>query len=146
MTELKVLCGCGQKFKFDVEPVNGRMSFTVNCPVCGIDGTPAANAMLAQQLPAQPMPPPPPAATRMQISRPVEVATPVAAPPLIAPLPSAAIGAMVKKAPKSKGEFNLGLGTLGALLGAGIGAGIMYRLLPMGRISFSRCLVLALEC
>jgi hypothetical protein len=50
--ELKVVCGCGQKYKFDVEPVNGRMPFAVNCPVCGVDGTVAANAILAGQLSA----------------------------------------------------------------------------------------------
>ncbi len=48
--ELKVVCSCGQKFKFDVEPVDGRMPFTVNCPVCHRDGTAAANALLAEQL------------------------------------------------------------------------------------------------
>ena len=46
--ELKVQCDCGQKFKFDVEPVNGAMPFTVNCPNCGVDQTHAANAILAQ--------------------------------------------------------------------------------------------------
>ena len=53
--ELKVICNCGQKFKFDVEPVNGLMPFTVNCPVCGLDGTGAANTLLAQ---ARSLPPP----------------------------------------------------------------------------------------
>ncbi|MEK7780780.1 MAG: hypothetical protein AAB370_04695 [Verrucomicrobiota bacterium] len=65
--EIKVQCDCGQKFKFDVEPVNGRMPFTVNCPVCGADGTPRANVLLQQLLPPSPVstayaPPPPLAA------------------------------------------------------------------------------------
>jgi hypothetical protein len=47
--DLKVVCQCGQKFKFDVEPVNGRMSFTVNCPVGNADGTAAANALIVVQ-------------------------------------------------------------------------------------------------
>lgn len=51
---LKLNCQCGQKYSFDVEPVNGRMPFTVACPMCGIDGTAAANAILAQMAPAQP--------------------------------------------------------------------------------------------
>lgn len=64
--ELKVVCQCGQKFKFDVEPVNGQMPFTVNCPVCNLDGTSTANAMLTEFLASQPPPlitavPPPPA-------------------------------------------------------------------------------------
>jgi hypothetical protein len=29
MMEIKVHCLCGQKFKFDVEPVNGAMPFPV---------------------------------------------------------------------------------------------------------------------
>ena len=63
--EIKVQCDCGQKFKFDVEPVSGRMPFAVNCPVCGADGTARANVILQQLLPSQPLasayaPPPPP--------------------------------------------------------------------------------------
>lgn len=65
--EIKVQCDCGQKFKFDVEPVNGRMPFQVNCPVCGVDGTARANVLLQQLLPPAPIasayaPPPPPVA------------------------------------------------------------------------------------
>jgi hypothetical protein len=45
--ELKLICQCGQKYKFDVEPVNGQMPFTVNCPICKLDGTAKANEMLA---------------------------------------------------------------------------------------------------
>lgn len=53
--ELKVQCDCGQKYKFDVEPVNGQMPFVVNCPVCGVDGTAKANAMLQQLFPPSPV-------------------------------------------------------------------------------------------
>ena len=53
MMPIKVLCSCGQKYAFDVEPVNGRMPVPVTCPVCGADGTAAANAIIAQNLPAQ---------------------------------------------------------------------------------------------
>jgi hypothetical protein len=64
--ELKVLCECGQKFKFDVEPVNGRMPFAVNCPVCESDATAPANILIAEQLasaaPPQISAPPPPIA------------------------------------------------------------------------------------
>lgn len=54
MMPIKVLCGCGQKYAFDVEPVNGRMPMPVACPVCGADGTAAANEIIAQSLPARP--------------------------------------------------------------------------------------------
>jgi hypothetical protein len=48
MIELKVHCDCGQKYKFDVEPVNNQMPFTVACPICRQDGTPKANVLLQQ--------------------------------------------------------------------------------------------------
>jgi hypothetical protein len=53
MLELKVQCDCGQKYKFDVEPVNNRMPFTVKCPICGLDGTEKANALLQERAAAQ---------------------------------------------------------------------------------------------
>jgi uncharacterized protein YxjI len=75
MVEIKVLCGCGTKFKFDVEPVQGRMPSVVNCPACGADGTSIANEYLRSlglgaPAPAAPVqvvqagPPPVPAATK----------------------------------------------------------------------------------
>jgi hypothetical protein len=48
MRTIKVECACGQHFAFDVEPVDGRIPSPVVCPVCGADGTAAANAILAQ--------------------------------------------------------------------------------------------------
>ena len=71
--ELKVVCYCGQKYKFDVQPIDGRMPFTVNCPVCNVDGTPLANQLL-----------------REQISPSVPASAPVVTAPLIAPLPTPA--------------------------------------------------------
>jgi hypothetical protein len=47
--ELKIVCQCGQKYAFDIEPVNGRMPQAVNCPVCGADGTGAGNRLLAEK-------------------------------------------------------------------------------------------------
>ena len=52
MIEIKVPCGCGTSYKFDVEPVNGRMPSTVDCPSCGADGTGTANEILRQRTPA----------------------------------------------------------------------------------------------
>jgi hypothetical protein len=52
--ELKVVCGCGQKYAFDVEPVNGRMPVKVSCPGCGADGTATADAILGQHFPNRP--------------------------------------------------------------------------------------------
>jgi uncharacterized protein YxjI len=48
--ELKIVCGCGTKFKFDVEPVNGRMPVAALCPNCGSNCTTDANQQIAQKL------------------------------------------------------------------------------------------------
>jgi len=50
MIPVKVQCACGQRYAFDVEPVNGRMPYPVACPVCNADGTASANAIIAQAL------------------------------------------------------------------------------------------------
>ena len=64
MVNIKIICGCGQKYSFDVYPFNGRMPAPVQCPVCGMDGTAAANDILARALgPPPPLPSPPPAPT-----------------------------------------------------------------------------------
>jgi outer membrane protein assembly factor BamB len=47
---VKVQCPCGAKYTFEVEPVDGRMPFTVNCPTCQADGTEAANQLIAEAL------------------------------------------------------------------------------------------------
>ncbi|TAL05959.1 MAG: hypothetical protein EPO07_02645, partial [Verrucomicrobia bacterium] len=50
MIAVKILCACGQKIAFDVEPVHGRMPTALQCPVCGADATAPANAAIAQTL------------------------------------------------------------------------------------------------
>ncbi|MDR3456031.1 MAG: hypothetical protein P4N60_01185 [Verrucomicrobiae bacterium] len=97
MIPVKVVCGCGQKYSFDVEPVNGRMPSRVACPVCGVDGTAAANEILAR---SQAVPPPPPRPAPTLTAAPVPAPVPVstarlqtaAAPPPapVAPLAPAA--------------------------------------------------------
>jgi hypothetical protein len=54
---VKIHCGCGQNYSFEVEPVGGRMPGPVSCPACGADGTEAANVTIAQILAAR-VPPP----------------------------------------------------------------------------------------
>jgi DNA repair exonuclease SbcCD ATPase subunit len=53
---VKIICGCGQKYAFDVYPVDGRMPATVSCPVCGKDGTGTANEIIALALGVQSVP------------------------------------------------------------------------------------------
>jgi DNA repair exonuclease SbcCD ATPase subunit len=60
MIPIKIICHCGQKYAFDVQPEDGRMPVAVNCPVCGRDGTTAANESIRKLLhgKTQPLPPP----------------------------------------------------------------------------------------
>jgi hypothetical protein len=55
MIPVKIECGCGQHYAFDVEPVNGHMPTAVKCPACGVDGTAAANIFIAEGMAAQPV-------------------------------------------------------------------------------------------
>jgi hypothetical protein len=127
--ELKVVCNCGQKYKFDVEPVEGVMPFTVNCPVCGVDGTNLANGLLAA---AQPV------TTRINkappLPRPVPVAAQVAATAPPAQRLTGAPGAMRQPAPaipkylqtnQATANNNFALGILGALIGAVVAVALM---------------------
>lgn len=70
MVQIKIQCGCGQRYAFEVEPVHGFMPGNVACPVCGADGTPAANDAIAKTLGAQPLP-------AVAADAPVPVAAPV---------------------------------------------------------------------
>ena len=149
--ELKVVCNCGQKFAFDVEPVNGRMPVSVSCPGCGRDGTQAANDLLSQHFPNQ-APPIPMAiavqpavaaaptvpAGRLQINRSAPAAAvtppPLAAPELITSARSPVRATALK--PKAEKEYSLGLGIAGAIVGAALGAGLMYGFFAMTDFRF----------
>jgi hypothetical protein len=52
MIPIKIQCGCGQRYAFEVAPVDGHMPAPVACPVCGVDGTAAANDFIAQSVAA----------------------------------------------------------------------------------------------
>jgi hypothetical protein len=51
---IKIQCGCGQHYAFDVEPLDGFMPAAIACPACGADGTGAANEVIAQSAPTPP--------------------------------------------------------------------------------------------
>jgi hypothetical protein len=90
MMTVKVECDCGQHYAFDAEPVNGQMGTNVACPVCGADGTPAANQIIARNLaptpPPAPVPAPDPApaqsGSRLKVSAHEPIA-PAALPPAV---------------------------------------------------------------
>jgi hypothetical protein len=117
--ELKVVCNCGQKYKFDVEPIQGRMPFVVNCPVCGIDGTPLANGLLSQMpRPAMATPPPIPIAAAAPPPRPAPAAARTAAPQTVA------TPKYLQDNPATQNN-NFALGIVGALVGALVAAALM---------------------
>lgn len=83
MVAIKVQCGCGQKYAFDAEPVEGRMPYQVACPVCGADGTAAANEIITQKTQAAA---PRPVASSATPASPVRVVLkPIPPPATVAP-------------------------------------------------------------
>jgi hypothetical protein len=105
MMTIKVQCGCGQRYAFDAEPVNGRMASAVACPVCGLDGTAAANAIIAGSMAAQPavapaLAAPAAPAARLALRTAVATAPAAAAPPESAPPPMRAAAPAPAAAPR----------------------------------------------
>lgn len=151
MIELKVQCDCGQKYKFDVEPVNGQMPFAVTCPLCSCDGTAKANVLLQQHFPPAPAPvtaippiapiaaaaPPAPAKLKLNLSASAEShsAPPTLAaatsasgamPPPIGTLPRRTPGAPAVAATEPGQPPSFAKGLLGAFIGALVGAIIYF--------------------
>jgi hypothetical protein len=129
--EVKIYCPCGSKFKFDVEPVNGRLPVPVSCPACGVDATAQANeiiaASLASSLPSQPVmaSPPADAPAGLRLNRPAPGAS--GAPPAFptAPASRPAPPAFSASKPSSSASADKAFGTLkkvGAGLVAAFGA------------------------
>jgi hypothetical protein len=78
--EIKLLCHCGSKFKFDWDAARDGMPSRINCPACGLDVTLEAREVIKQLSGTIPTPPPPP---------PVPVPTaPPPGPRVVAPPPS----------------------------------------------------------
>jgi len=90
MRTIKVQCACGQRYAFDVETTVRSMPYTVACPICGTDGPPSANEILAQSIQVQPLvapaavltaaPPAPPAGIRLSRAAPAVAAAAAPAP------------------------------------------------------------------
>ena len=53
--EIKIQCGCGSRFAFEVQPVHGRMPTPVACPRCGCEQTEQANRQIASTLAPPPL-------------------------------------------------------------------------------------------
>ncbi|MEP6663188.1 MAG: hypothetical protein ABJC04_05930 [Verrucomicrobiota bacterium] len=132
--ELKLLCDCGQKYAFDVEPVNGQMPFVVNCPSCGIDGTGEANQMLTQAAPSASSSFKP--ANGLRLNAPVASAESHSAPPPLAvpvlPLRQNPIRPAIKK----EKEYSFLRGVIGAVLGTILGIVIVVAFTVLTGIRF----------
>ena len=88
---IKVQCPCGSKYSFEVEPVDGRMPFAVNCPTCNADGTEMANQLIAE------------AAGKPKLR--VQTAAPVVADELPPPRPVPAKGAALRQLHRERRQF-----------------------------------------
>jgi len=95
--EIKILCHCGTKFKFDWDTQRDGMPSRINCPGCAADVTLEAREIIRQQAgpvspsptvlpvgvpiqtspPPLPVPPPPPAITRIASVPPPPLPRPV---------------------------------------------------------------------
>jgi len=109
---IKLLCSCGTKFAFDIEPVEGRMPFTLNCPNCGLDATDYANQYIAQMLapaPQEAAPPPPPPAAEAPAHKAIRLNVTAPSAPAPAPANSALGPTLAGVAPVSGEGLKLGL-------------------------------------
>ncbi|HWD20056.1 MAG TPA: PQQ-binding-like beta-propeller repeat protein [Verrucomicrobiae bacterium] len=108
---VKVQCGCGARYSFEVEPTQGRMPFAMKCPTCGADGTDAANAIIAESSGPK---------LRVQMAEPVAVAVPEAGMPE-SPDTVRAVQEMLrhKKAREAR-RYRLGLWVLGVVVAAAL--------------------------
>jgi len=135
--EIKIQCDCGQRYKLDVEPINSQMPWGVNCPVCGVDGTPKGNALIQQAVTYAASPPvdsPPSAPAKLKLSLGGNTHAPappasVEAPALTATpvFPGRAENPADHDAPvKAPRKPSFGLGLLGGCGGALVGALLYY--------------------
>ena len=99
--EIKIHCDCGQKIKFDVEPLNGRMPWELTCPVCGASGTAKANQAIAQSFGGTPPAPAPIRIIPQIISTPGQ-APATAPPPIPIPVPMPMATSQPTEAPKPR--------------------------------------------
>jgi hypothetical protein len=74
--EVKILCPCGAKYKFDVEPLNEKLPGPVKCPVCQADGTELGNQIVAEKLASAA----PPQAVAAAAPAPIRIGIPQTAP------------------------------------------------------------------
>jgi hypothetical protein len=122
---IKVQCGCGTRYSFEVEPQGGVMPFRVNCPSCNADGTEAANQIIAQTPEAEQKTQP---RLRMQeTAAPAPAAAAVPRLPIPAPVAGAAVRRLQAEARQTRRIGWMIAGVLLSIL-AVLGAWVWYSL------------------
>lgn len=116
--EIKVECSCGTHYKFDIEPVDGRMPAQVFCPDCGADGTLAANQVIAESSASMATPVQPALRMAEAAANPAAASLPATPPPVFRPQP-AMPARPVGKALLDDPEPNTSMALVGAV-GAGL--------------------------
>ena len=79
---MKIQCGCGAKYSFDVTPEMAAAPIAFVCQACGADNSDLLNQLICQQFPT---PPPPANTARSAGSVPVAIPLPASPPPTAAP-------------------------------------------------------------
>lgn len=87
--EIKIQCSCGTRYKFDVEPVEGRLPGPVTCPSCGTEGTASANKIIQERLGAQPVPVQPSSIPALRVTFAAPIAPAPAGAESVSPAPKA---------------------------------------------------------
>jgi len=122
--DIKVLCPCGAKYQFPVEPVNGQLPHAIACPVCGADNTEAGNAVIQARLASEPAPIPTaaPIPSGLRISShppaPAHAPQPRPAAPAVFPINQAAPKRGPSAADKAKRIGSLAVTTVLVIFGA----------------------------
>jgi hypothetical protein len=151
--EIKILCSCGSKYKFDLEPVGGRAPVDLACPACKASWTEQADAIIRQAEAATPRAAvATPAAThaegriKLQIGSPNKTAEPV--PEVASPMADSQGSGVAAESPRAghrKSETvsyetgpepadwgKFALGSVGALMGALVGGFLYYLIYNLG--------------
>ena len=133
LVEVKIHCPCGARYKFDVEPLHGLMPAPVDCPICGVNGTAAANAIIQQKLAPPPpvpsaeveiIPPPPRPARNLAPTTPASIAA-------LSPLTGTGRATPLADTRPVMRPPQLVPGLAGAIIAAAIGGAIWFTLLAL---------------
>ncbi len=125
MIPVKIQCQCGQRYAFDIEPEGGQMPFAVACPGCGVDGTAAANEIIAQRLASPPPPPPTGLSVAKPPARPASLAPATLPATRLTPVAAATFTPLTKLAWHQQLWIGLpiGLVAVGGMIGGALGGG-----------------------